>query len=70
MQKLVTIYLDNTAYGRPKMPGCYAEKHGQVEEHLTEYLSDGWQVRSFFGLGGSSDVSCRGWFAVLLEKEG
>src|SRR6516164_7885969 len=46
MQKLVTIYLDNTAYGSPKVTGCYADKHALVEEHLQEYLTKGWQVRS------------------------
>ncbi len=46
MQKLVTIYLDNTAYGKPRSPSSYAEKHGYVEEHLQEYLSAGWEVFS------------------------
>ena len=69
MQKLVTIYLDNTAYGKPKVSGCYAERHGLIEEHLQEYLSDGWHVRSLFGLGGSSGLCCQGWFAVVLEKD-
>jgi lysophospholipase L1-like esterase len=68
MQKLVTIYLDNTAYGKPKVSGCYKEKHGLVEEYLQEYLTDGWQVRSLFGLGGSNGLCCQGWFAVVFEK--
>ena len=68
MQKLVTIYLDNTAYGSPKVTGCYADKHAFVEEHLQEYLTKGWQVRSLFGLGGSSGLCCQGWVAVVLEK--
>src|SRR5215831_19247101 len=69
MQKLVTIYLDNTAYGSPKVTGCYADKHAHVEEHLQEYLTKGWRVRSLFGLGGSSGLCCQGWVAVVLEKE-
>ena len=69
MQKLVTIYLDNTAYGKPSVIGCYADKHAAVEEHLHEYLSDGWQVRSLFGLGGTSGLSAQGWLAVVLERE-
>lgn len=69
MQKLVTVYLDNTGYGKPKAPGSYAAKHGFVEEHLQEYMSEGWRVHSLFGLGGSSGVVCQGWVAVVLEKD-
>jgi len=68
MQKLVTIYLDNTSYGSPKVTGCYADKHKQVEEHLQEYLTKGWQVHSLHGFGGSSGLACQGWVAVVLEK--
>ena len=69
MQKLVSIYLDNTAYGAPKVTGCYADKHAFVEEHLQEYLTKEWRVSSLFGLGGSSGLCCQGWVAVVLEKE-
>ena len=69
MQKLVTVYLDNTAYGKPKLPNSYADKHGFVEEHLQEYLIEGWRVRSLFGLGGADSVCARGWVAVVLERE-
>lgn len=68
MQKFVTIYLDNAAYGKPKVPGCYADKHGLVEEHLKDLLDVGWRVVSFFGVGGVDSPACQGWFAVLLEK--
>lgn len=35
MQKLLTIYLDNAAYGKGKMMvGNFADKHAMVEEHL------------------------------------
>ncbi len=69
MQKLVTVYLDNTAYGKPKAPMSYAEKHGFVEEHLQDYLTDGWNVRSLFGLGGTDGYCSRGWVTVVLEKD-
>ena len=69
MQKLVSIYPDNTAYGTPKVSGCYADKHAFVEEHLQEYLTKGWRGSSLFGLGGSSGLCCQGWIAVVLEKE-
>ena len=69
MQKLVTVYLDNTAYGKPKVVGCYAKKHGFVEEHLQEYFTEGWHVHSLFGLGGCSGISSQGWVTVVLEKD-
>jgi len=69
-QKLVTIYLDNSAYAKGKMlVGSFADKHGLVEEHLQSYLDDGWRITSVSGLGGSSEMlTVRGWFAVVLEK--
>jgi len=71
MQKLVTIYLDNGAYSQGKMiVTSYDDMHGRVEEHLTNYLSDGWSVRSLTALGGNSDgLSVRGWVAAVLERE-
>jgi len=70
MQKLVTIYLDNSAYARGKMPvGSFGDKHALVEEHLQQYLAEGWTIRSVSGFGGGSDgLSVRGWVIVLLEK--
>ena len=38
-QKLVTIYLDNAAYGKAKVFGSYAEKHAAIEEHLNDFLA-------------------------------
>jgi hypothetical protein len=70
VQKFVTVYLDNAAYGRPKVTGCYADRHGLVEEHLQGFLDDGWRVASFHGMGGASSPACQGWVAVLLEKNG
>lgn len=70
MQKLVTIYLDNTAYAKGKtIFGSFADKHGLVEEHLKTELADGWRISSVSGFGGNSDaITVRGWFAVVLEK--
>jgi hypothetical protein len=70
MQKLLTIYLDNSAYGQGKMlVGSYADQHGLVEEHLQDYLKDGWTVRLLHGFGGNSDgLVVRGWVVVVLQK--
>jgi hypothetical protein len=70
LQKLVTIYLDNSAYGKGKViVGSYGDKHGLVEEHLETYLAGGWRVSAIHGFGGSSDGLCaRGWVTVLLER--
>ena len=69
-QKLVTIYLENSAYARGKMlVASYADKHGLVEEHLQSYLNEGWRIASVSGFGGNSDgITARGWFAVVLEQ--
>ena len=69
-QKLVTVYLDNTAYGKAKtFVGGYADKHGFVEEHLSDLLGQGWRVAAIHGFGGSAEGICaRGWITVLLEK--
>ena len=71
-QKLVTIYLDNLSYGKGKWINTgFADRHGMIEEHLVEYLSQGWLVRSVTGLGGSGEsITGRGWLAVLLERPG
>jgi hypothetical protein len=69
MQKLVTIYLDNSAYGQGKMiVATYADKHGLVEEHLANYLADGWSIREINAFGGNDGLVVRGWLAVVLEK--
>lgn len=72
MQKLVTVYLDSSAYMEGKwIKGTHADKHGVVEEHLQEYLREGWHVISLFGFGGASEgVNARGWLAAVLEKDG
>ena len=70
MQKLVTIYLDNSAYMDGKwIRGSFADKHGFVEEHLGEYLNDGWVIKNLSGIGGNSEgLSVRGWIVAVLEK--
>jgi hypothetical protein len=70
MQKLLTIYLDNSAYGEGKMlVGSFADKHGLAEEHLRAELDAGWAVKAIHGFGGNSDgLIVRGWVVVLLEK--
>jgi hypothetical protein len=69
-QKLMTVYLDNSAYTKGKvLVSSFGDKHGLVEEHLESYLSDGWRVAAIHGFGGNSDaLNVRGWITVLLEK--
>ena len=70
MQKLVTIYLDNAAYSEGKFISNPTKSHLLVEEHLKEYLADGWKVLSITGFGGGSEsvTGVRGWLGVLLQK--
>ena len=70
MQKLVTVYLDNHSYmGEKWLKGSHADRHGFIEEHLIEDLSNGWKIASLFGLGGANEgMGARGWLAVVLEK--
>jgi hypothetical protein len=48
--------------------GNFADKHAWVEEHLQQYLSEGWKISSVSGFGGSSELAVRGWVVVLLER--
>jgi hypothetical protein len=70
MQKLVTIYLDNSGYKADKfITTSYGDLHGQVEEHLQADLNSGWTIKSLTSFGGNSDaLAVRGWIAVVLEK--
>jgi hypothetical protein len=67
MHKLVTIYLkdwdDETEEGL---------EHAAVEEHLEEYLADGWTVRQLTPVPGHDAESGVNvvWLVVLLVKEG
>ena len=69
MQKLVTIYLDNSAYLEGNaIVGSFKDKHALVEEHLQLYISEGWTIGSLSGFGGSEGLNAKGWIVVLLEK--
>ena len=58
LQKMVTFYLDSER-----------SKDSQVREHLQDYLSEGWIIKSISGFGGHSEkFHVRGWFAVVIEK--
>jgi len=66
MQKLLTIYIDRHSYfGKKFARGHYADKHGFVEEHLEDYLKDGWKISSHFGFGQQEG----GWITVVIEKD-
>jgi hypothetical protein len=69
-QKLITIYLDNIAYAKGKlMVGSFADKHRLIEEHLSEYLDQGWRIAQLQAFGGGSDsLAVRGWIIALLER--
>jgi hypothetical protein len=68
-QKLVTIYMDNSAYPRKSLVGTCPDRHATVEEHLAPQLADGWRVISIHGFGGTSQsLVAQGWLAVLLER--
>ena len=69
MQKLVTIHLTNYAYAKGELKRKGEETHGFVEEHLQEYLNDGWVINSVTGLGGGTEYTVSGWVIVLLEKK-
>jgi hypothetical protein len=58
MQKLVSIYLSS-------------DSRDKVEEHLDEYLSDGWKIVNMCPVGtysSSSFSGTAGFLAVTLEK--
>jgi hypothetical protein len=56
MQKLVTVYLRESL-------------NSKVEEHLQDYLQDGWGIVSVAAAGGGSNpgAGCA-WVVVVLEK--
>ena len=68
MQKLVTIAL-NAWDGLMLGGAAKTMTHGEVEEHLTELLADGWRVVSMRPVGDTTGGQrTSGWLAVLLEK--
>ncbi len=59
-QRLITIY----------MTTLVDEDRG-VQEHLDEYLQDGWRVVAITPIGSAGDGDeLAAWFAVLLQREG
>jgi hypothetical protein len=60
MQKLVSLCLSG-----------YDLKHGKVQEHLGEYLSQGWRIVTVKMAGSSSTAEAAvAWVVVVLEKPG
>lgn len=70
MQKLLTIYLDSQVYSSGNwLSFSNADKHGIVEEHLNDYLTQGWTIKAIHGFGGASEtINARGYIVVLLER--
>jgi hypothetical protein len=70
MEKVLTIYLDREGY-RVKGQRSPDQSHGTVQEHLQQYLSDGWTVKMITGAGGAGTsvgaVGC-GWVVVVLQR--
>jgi hypothetical protein len=66
-QKLVSFFLHdkvgkNETYGDPEV-----NVHFGVQEHLAEYLEQGWSVKELTVLGGAGGC-LSGWVVVLLDK--
>lgn len=60
IQKFVTIFLAEDVR---------RDKHGKVEEHLDEYLKEGWRITDVrIGTGACDYYGGRGWVGVILEK--
>jgi hypothetical protein len=78
MQKLVTVYLhdrqewDVSSQGYAYTEECcksgHCDKKNLTREHLSQYLEDGWVVKSIDVLGGASSGNAIGWLVILLEK--
>lgn len=67
MQKLVSIYLDVGGYDRKGgIRLSNSDLHGQVKEHLAEYLSSGWRIAHLTSLSGPATG---GWIVAALENE-
>ena len=67
-QKLVTVFLHDKqdkgkgAYGDPSTGSCFG-----VQEHLQEYLDDGWEITEIKTLGGAGGC-LSGWIVAVLKK--
>jgi hypothetical protein len=68
---LITIYLDREGY---RIPGQRSptQSHGIVQEHLENYLAEGWSIKSLAAAGGgggadTGHMGC-GWVVIVLEK--
>jgi len=59
MQKLLTIYISDA-----KSP-----KHGAIEEHLEQYMAEGWRIKKIDTLGGTHvQGALSGWIVVMIER--
>jgi len=69
MQKLVSLYLDTLGFERKRSGILFSteEFHGRVEEHLGEYLEDGWKVIHMTSMPTHGTGA---WVVVTLEKDG
>jgi hypothetical protein len=67
MEKVVTIYLDNSAYDRGNLlVSSFADKHGANAGAFGRIPGAGGK---YYSLGGASDaVYARGWLTTMLEK--
>ena len=70
MQKLVTIYLDSYSFTDKKVTQSLRDQHGMVEEHLGEYLNDGWIVKEISSFGGAAAAYCTTGFAIVVLEKG
>ena len=80
MQKLVTVYLHDRqewdaahqsyGYSEARCVSGLCDKKNFTREYLSQYLKDGWVVKSIDTLGGASSGNALGWLVVLLEKPG
>ena len=67
MQKLITVYLRDNVGNSPT-------SHGSVQEHLDDYLKEGWEVKNMVPVGSvacggdTSTTKVAGWLSILLEK--
>ena len=67
MQKLISIYIDVSGYDRKGgLRLSNSDLHGAVQEHLDEYLSDGWKIVHLNCLPGPESG---GWVIVAIEKD-